>query len=70
MVSCISAARAALWIRGREGIRSVPVMYPGEGKHLVVPVFRIGHRKEVYENVRVLANRVLLWRQRKRRRAE
>jgi len=69
MVSCISAARAALWIRGRDGIRSVPVIYSVEGKHLVVLVVRIGHRKEVYENVRVQASRVLLWRQRKKRRA-
>lgn len=69
MVSCIPAARAALWIRGRDGIRSVPVISSVEGKHLVVLVVRIGHRKEVYENVRVQASRVLLWRQRKKRRA-
>jgi len=57
-----------LWIRGRNGIRSVPVISSVEGKHLVVLVVRIGHRKEVYENVRVQASRVLLWRQRKKRR--
>ena len=42
------------------------VIYSVEGKHLVVLVVRIGHRKEVYENLRVLDSRVLLWRQRKK----
>ncbi len=42
------------------------VIYTVEGKHLVVLVIRIGHRKEVYENLEALSRRVSIWRQRKR----
>lgn len=41
------------------------VIYSVEGKRLVVLIIRIGHRKEVYENLEVLTHRVLTWRQRK-----
>ena len=42
------------------------VVYTVESRHLVVLVVRIGHRKEVYENLNVLARRVLIWKQRKK----
>jgi mRNA interferase RelE/StbE len=42
------------------------VVYTVEGRHVVVLVVRIGHRKEVYENLKVLASRVSIWRQRKK----
>jgi len=41
------------------------VIYPADGKHLVVLVVRIGSRKEVYEGLEVLARRVKIWRQNK-----
>ena len=37
-----------------------------ESRHVVFLVVRIGHRKEVYEHLNVLASRVLIWRQRKK----
>lgn len=42
------------------------VIYTVEGKYLIILVIRIGHRKEVYENLEALARRLLMWRQRKR----
>ncbi len=42
------------------------VLYTVEGNHLVVLVVRIGHRKEVYENLETQVRRVLIWRQRKK----
>jgi mRNA interferase RelE/StbE len=41
------------------------VIYSVEGKRLVVLVIRIGHRREVYEHLGVLARRVLTRRQSK-----
>jgi len=43
------------------------VVYTVESRHLVVLVVRIGHRKEVYENLNAVASRVLIWKQRKRK---
>jgi mRNA interferase RelE/StbE len=42
------------------------VVYTVEGKQLIVLIVRIGHRKEVYENLKSSASRVLIWRQRKK----
>ncbi|MGH7275417.1 MAG: type II toxin-antitoxin system RelE family toxin [Candidatus Rokuibacteriota bacterium] len=38
------------------------VIYVVEGKHLVILVVSIGDRKEVYEDLEVLARRVKAWR--------
>ena len=42
------------------------IVYMVEGKQLIVLIVRIGHRKEVYENLKSSASRVLIWRQRKK----
>lgn len=41
------------------------VIYLIEGKRLVVLVVRIGHRKEIYETLNVLTQRIKAWRRTK-----
>lgn len=42
------------------------VIYSVEARQIVVLVVRIAHRKAVYEDLKVLASRVSVWRQRKK----
>jgi len=41
------------------------IIYVVERKHLVVLVVRIGNRREVYDDLKMLSRRVKIWRQTK-----
>ncbi len=41
------------------------LIYSIDGRHLVVLVIRIGHRRDVYRNLAALSHQVLIWKQKR-----